>query len=180
MRCFRLAIVAAAVLAVCLLAGWTYENDPRENKVFDKDVIVHVTLAATGAKKDVNLKGLPAFESKGGLAVRLHHIVLKADLKDFQPKTQKYAFNFISNDADGNWNLLTRLANVAELPVWRDETSFKDMHHGWIENTAEDGYRNFWAEEAGMSKRKSVKHMDGGTIVIMESGAGPKSQTPPR
>jgi hypothetical protein len=135
-----------------------------ENVLFDQDVHVSVVMRPDGTPVDVNLNGLPAFDDNGALAVYLHLIVLEAALDGFDPKTYTYDFNFISNDADGNWSLQDNLDAGQTLPLWLDFTNSQDIHHGWIENTADDGYRLFWDAATGFPGKYGVKHMDDGTI----------------
>ena len=139
-----------------------------ENILFDQSVTVEVVWATSGAKTAVDLNGLPAFDDGGTLAVYLHLIIWEAALEDFDPKTYTYAFNFISNDDDGNWSLLDNLSGIGDLPVWLDYETNKDIHHGWIEDAGEDGYRLFWDEATGFTGMYSVKFMNGGTIEVYD------------
>jgi hypothetical protein len=132
-----------------------------ENVLFDQDVTVNVVWGPTKAKTAVNLNGLPAFDDEGTLAIWVHHIILEGALEGFNPKERTYAFNFVANDG---YDLLDDDTTLLDLPVWLDYDTFKDVHHGWIENTAEDGYRIFWDEATGFPGNFSMKFMEDGTI----------------
>ena len=138
-----------------------------ENNLFTESVTVTVTYPDVSGEVVVNLQGMPAFDDEGVQAVYLHLIVLEANFADFDPDTYTYEFNFISNDDDGNWSLKEDLDIGEELPTWEDFESSQDMHHGWIENTAEDGYRLFWDDATGFPGKFSVKFMDEGTIEVL-------------
>jgi len=136
-----------------------------ENILFEDSATVTVAYGTKG-KAAVELQGLPAFYDEGNAvyAVYLHHIVLDAALEEFDPKNKVYNFNFISNDADGNWSLADNLDPADPLPLWLDYDFNKDIHNGWIEDAGDDGYRLFWSEDSGFSGMYKVKHMDGGYI----------------
>jgi hypothetical protein len=139
-----------------------------ENILFDQSVTVNVSLQPGGSPTAVNLSGLPAFYDGETLAVCLHLIVLEAALEGFDPENFDYEFNFVSNDADGNWSLADNLDDGQSLPVWLDYDTSKDVHHGWIEDAGDDGYRLFWDEATGFTGKYGVKHMDDGEIQAFE------------
>ena len=136
-----------------------------ENVLFDQDVYITVEWAEVPTKAEVNLNGLPAFDSEGELAVPLHLVIAEAALENWNPKEQSYAFNFIASD---DYSLLEHVegegGTVLDLPYWLDYENGKDVHAGWIKNTEEDGYRIFWDEATGFPGSYSMSLMDGGTI----------------
>ncbi|MHA1568930.1 MAG: hypothetical protein ACTSXZ_05630 [Alphaproteobacteria bacterium] len=141
-----------------------------ENILFEDSVNITVDWMAKGGKTVVDLQGLPTFydEDNEVWAVMLHHIVAEAALEGFDTYSYDYEFNFISNDADGNWSLADNLEPSEPLPLWEDYENDQDIHHGWIEDAGEDGYRLFWHEDTGFSGMYGVKHMDDGYIEVHE------------
>ena len=139
-----------------------------ENILFDQDVAVTVSYMLKGLSAEVNLSGLPAFDDDGALAVPLHLIVREAALDSFDPETFDYFFDFISNNADGNWSLLEDGlgSNTGLLPVWQDYANDKDIHHGWIKNADPDGYKLFWDPATGFDGTYQVDQMDAGKIIV--------------
>ena len=136
-----------------------------EEILFDESATITVQYAATKAKATVDLMGLPAFYDGEDLAVYVHHIILEAALEEFDPKTFTYAFNFIASD---DYSLLEHIEgygdDVTDLPWWEDFAAGKDVHHGWIKNTTDSGFRVFWDEASALPSSYGVGYLDGGSI----------------
>ena len=137
-----------------------------EEILYDQTAQITVQYATTTAKTAVDLNGLPAFyDGDGDLAVYVHHIILEAALDEFDPKTYTYAFDFIAND---DYSLLEHIEglgdDVTDLPWWEDFAAGKDVHHGWIKSTDEDGFRAFWDEASSFPSSYGISHMEDGTI----------------
>ena len=138
--------------------------------LFDEAATVTVQYGDVPAKGAVDLQGLPAFvDGDGDLAIYLHHVVNEAALEDFEPKDLTYVFDFIGND---DYSLLAHIMEygdtVLDLPYWKDYDEGKDIHHGWIKNGDVDGYKVVWDEATGFGGSYSCKHMDDGTIEVID------------
>jgi hypothetical protein len=137
-----------------------------EEILFDETVTIQVNFADEVVKAAVDLNGLPAFyDEDEDLCVYTHHIVLEAALEAFDPETYTYVFDFI---ADNGWSLLADGLGDDQglLPGWLAEDD-KDIHHGWIKNTEEDGFRLFWDDATGYdAETYGVKNMEDGDIII--------------
>ena len=142
-----------------------------ENVLFGEHATFNVGFATKKAYTAIDLYGMPAFDDAGTPAVYLHLVILEAALAGFDPKNKVYAFNFTSNDTDGNWDLLVQKlgGDTSLLPVWTDTVNNKDMHHGWIENAgATDGVKVIWDAATGFPGYYKVKHMDSGYIDVYD------------
>ena len=60
------------------------------------------------------------------------------------------------------------MTGLGDLPVWKDYDNSADIHHGWIKDAGDDGYRIYWDEATGFPGMYKVKHMDGGYIEVYD------------